>query len=163
MSTEGRGEDRTEGRGERRAEGRSDADGPSLLALLQRGVRWFSEELVAELNAAGVDPITPAHAAVLAHLDRDTPLTIAELARRAGVARQTMHRAVTQLLDEGLLFSTPGAGFPRTTLIGLTDAGRRRRDLASGILRDLEQTLAEQLGPEAAAALREGLTRAWSR
>ena len=63
------------------------------------------------LDAAGVDPITPAHAAVLAHLDNGTSLSIAELARRAGVTRQTMHRAVTQLLDEGLLTSKPGPGF----------------------------------------------------
>ncbi|MGW8327692.1 MarR family winged helix-turn-helix transcriptional regulator [Streptomyces sp. NPDC055897] len=134
---------------------------PPLLTLLQRGARWFSDELMARLDAAGVDPITPAHAAVLAHLDSSASLSIAELARRAGVTRQTMHRAVTQLLDEGLLVSTPGPGFPRSTLIGLTDSGRRRRDVASGILRDLEQTLERQLGAEALAALRDGLTRAW--
>ncbi|GHB78110.1 MarR family transcriptional regulator [Streptomyces xanthochromogenes] len=134
---------------------------PPLLTLLQRGARWFSDELMERLDAAGVDPITPAHAAVLAHLDSSASLSIAELARRAGVTRQTMHRAVTQLLDEGLLVSTPGPGFPRTTLIGLTDAGRRRRDVASGILHDLEQTLERQLGTEALAALRDSLTRAW--
>ncbi|MEU6133096.1 MarR family winged helix-turn-helix transcriptional regulator [Saccharopolyspora sp. NPDC047091] len=136
---------------------------PPLLALLQRGVRWFSDELLERLEAAGVDPITPAHAAVLAHLDRDTPLSTAELARRAGVTRQTMHRAVKQLLGEGLLTSTPGSGFPRSALIGLTDAGCRRRDVASGILRDLERVLEDELGPAALAELRDGLTRAWSR
>ncbi len=105
----------------------------------------------------------PAHAAVLAHLEHDTPLSIAELARRAGVARQTMHRAVTQLLGEGLLISTPGPGFPRSTLIALTDAGRQRRDIASGVLRDLEGVLREQLGDAALAQLRDNLTRAWPR
>ena len=39
-----------------------------LLALLQRGVRWFSDELLERLEAAGVDPITPAHGAVVAHV-----------------------------------------------------------------------------------------------
>ncbi|MFQ6147765.1 MarR family winged helix-turn-helix transcriptional regulator [Streptomyces sp. SID10815] len=136
---------------------------PPLLTLLQRGVRWFSDELLERLEAAGVDPITPSHAAVLAHLDRDSSLSIAELARRAGVTRQTMHRAVKQLLGEGLLVSTPGPGFPRSTLIGLTDAGRRRRDVASGILRDLEEALGRDLGPEALAELRDSLTRAWPR
>ncbi|WP_434593979.1 MarR family winged helix-turn-helix transcriptional regulator [Streptomyces sp. A5-4] len=134
---------------------------PPLLTLMQRGVRWFSDELMERLDAAGVDSITPAHAAVLAHLGRDAPLSIAELARRAGVTRQTMHRAVTQLLDEGLLTSAPGPGFPRSTLIGLTDAGRRRCDVASGILDDLEQVLAGQLGPGSLADLRDALARAW--
>ncbi|GLZ48964.1 hypothetical protein Acsp06_51490 [Actinomycetospora sp. NBRC 106375] len=134
-----------------------------LLALLQRAVRWFSDELLERLGEAGVDPITPAHAVVLAHLDSETSLSIAELARRAGVTRQTMHRAVTQLVDEGLLVSAPGPGFPRSTLVGLTDAGCRRRDVASGILRDLEHELERRLGPGALTELRDSLTRAWPR
>ncbi len=143
-------------------ERRSETDLP-LLALLHRGVRWFSAELLERLDTAGVAPITPAHAAVLAHLDHDTSLSIAELARRAGVTRQTMHRAVTQLVDEGLLVSTPGYGFPRSTLIGLTVAGCRRRDVASGILHDLEQVLESRLGPGVLTELRDSLTRAWPR
>lgn len=134
-----------------------------LLALLQRGVRWFSDELLEHLADAGVDPITPAHAAVLAHVDAGTALSIAELARRAGVTRQTMHRAVNQLVDEGLLTSTPGPGFPRSSLIELTTAGSQRRDIASGILRHLEDGLASQLGTAALTELRENLTRAWPR
>ncbi len=145
----------------------SDADhvnvNPPLLALLQRGVRWFSDELLERLAAAGVDNITPAHTNVLAYFDRGTSLSIAELARRAGVTRQTMHRAVTQLVGEGLLTSTPGPGFPRSTLIELTTAGRQRRDTASSILRDLEQDLAGRLGTEALAELRKSLTHVWPR
>jgi DNA-binding MarR family transcriptional regulator len=117
--------------------------------------------LVTHTGRAGVDPITPAHAAVLAHLDDEAALSIAELARRAAVTRQTMHRAVTQLVDEGLLASQPGPGFPRSSLIELTAAGRQRRDLASGILRDLERDLADRLGAKALADLRRSLTRAW--
>lgn len=136
---------------------------PPLLTLLQRGVRWFSDELLENLADAGVDSITPAHAAILAHLDTGTALSIAELARRAGVARQTMHRAVTQLVEEGLLTSTAGTGFPRSSLIALTDAGSQRRDIASGILRRLEDVLATQLGTAALTELRESMTRAWPR
>lgn len=139
---------------------RVDADLP-LLALLQRGARWFSDELLERLAAAGVDTITPAHAAVLAYLNPSTALSIAELARRAGVTRQTMHRAVTQLVDEGLLTSSPGPGFPRSSLITLTAAGCQRRDIASGILRDLEQDLATRLGDPALVEMRDSLTRAW--
>lgn len=134
---------------------------PPLITLVQRGVRWFSDELVERLADAGVDTITPAHAAVLANLHSTTALSIAELARLAGVTRQTMHRAVTQLVDEGLLTNTPGPGFPRSSLIELTAAGRHRSDIASGILRDLEDELASRLGNAALAELRESLTRAW--
>lgn len=135
--------------------------GPPLLALLQRGARWFTEELTARLAAAGVGPITPAHAAVLAQLGDDGPVSIAELARRADVTRQTMHRAVTQLVEEGLLTSAPGPGFPRTTLIGPTEVGRRRREVAAGILRDLEREIEGRLHPGGLEDLRDTLARAW--
>ena len=74
-----------------------------------------------------------------------------------------MHRAVTQLVEEGLLVSSPGPGFPRTTLIGLTVAGDQRRDVAVGIMRELEEVLAGRLGTAALAELRESLARAWPR
>ncbi len=134
-----------------------------LLALVQRAARLLSEELVARLNAAGVDPITPAHTTVLAHLGNDTALSIAELARRAGVTRQTMHHAVAHLVKDGLLTSSPGPGFPRSTLIGLTVAGCQRRGIALEILRDLEAALGSELGPAALAQLRDSLTRGWPR
>lgn len=134
---------------------------PLLLTLLQRAVRWFSDELLERLSAAGMDPITPAHTTVLAHLGNDTSLSIAELARRAGISRQSMHRSVTQLVDEGLLTSTPGPGFPRSTVIALTVVGRRRRAIALGILHDLEEVVGEQLGAGDLTELRDHLTRAW--
>ena len=81
----------------------------------------------------------------------------------AGSRVNVQPRAVTQLIDEGLLVSEPGPGFPRSTLIGLTDAGCRRRDVASGILHDLEQVLGGRLGPGGLAALRDSLARAWPR
>ena len=137
--------------------------GPPLIALLQRGARWFSDELMKRLADADVEPITPAHAAVLAHLSDDAAVSIAELARSAGVTRQTMHRAVTQLVDEALLTSTPGPGFPRSSLIQLTAAGRHRRDIASKILRHLERDLAGRLGDQTVTELRDSLTRAWPR
>ncbi|MCO5998981.1 MarR family winged helix-turn-helix transcriptional regulator [Actinoallomurus rhizosphaericola] len=136
--------------------------GAPLVALLQRRTRWFQEALVTRLDQAGVGPITAAHTLVLAHLsDRDTTLSIAELARLAGVTRQTMHRAVRQLTTEGLVTADDGAGFPRTTLIRITEAGLSRRRIASRILTDLESELAGHLGPDLTAALRDALSRPW--
>ncbi|MCG7310801.1 MarR family winged helix-turn-helix transcriptional regulator [Brachybacterium sp. ACRRE] len=138
-------------------------DALPLLALLQHGLRVLTDEFVQRMEAAGVDPITPAHAIVLMHLGQESPLTVAELARRADVTRQTMHRAVMQLVDEGILTSAPGTGFPRSTLIGLTAAGEQRRDLARGILDELDRELAEEVGQGAVEELRGALGRAWGR
>ncbi|UQN29206.1 MarR family winged helix-turn-helix transcriptional regulator [Brachybacterium kimchii] len=138
-------------------------DALPLLALLQRGLRVLTDEFVQRMGVAGVDPITPAHAIVLMHLGQESPLTVAELARRADVTRQTMHRAVMQLVDEGILTSAPGTGFPRSTRIGLTEAGERRRDLARGILDELDRELAEEVGQGVVEELRGALGRVWGR
>lgn len=119
---------------------------------------------MARLAEAGVASITPAHTMVLAHLrDQDTAFSVADLARLAGVTRQSMHRAVQQLTDEGLVTADEGKGFPRVTLIRITQNGIRRRRIAAGILADLEAELADHLGNELATALREALARPWPR
>lgn len=142
------------------AENSQDSDLP-LLALLHRTVRRLQDELVEGLAAAGVEPITPAHTIVLAHLGDGVALSVAELARRAGVTRQTMHRAVRQLVDEGLLTRRPGSGFPRTTLIAYSAAGRRRRVVAMGVLLEAERVLGERLGDAELVRLRSTLDRVW--
>jgi DNA-binding MarR family transcriptional regulator len=70
-----------------------------------------------------------------------------------------MHRAVAQLVGEGLLTSRPGPGFPRSTVITLTISGQQRRAIALGILRDLERALGKRLGKSALAQLRADLQR----
>lgn len=132
-----------------------------LLALLQLSLRACQDEFVGRIEQAGVDSITPAHTMVLAHLRTGLPLSTAELARRAGVTRQTMHRSVTQLVDEGLLVSTPGAGFPRTAAITLTEAGRTRRDVALDVLEAMESAISERLAPGELEALRRALVHVW--
>lgn len=129
-----------------------------ILTLLERVVRSTQVELVERLTAAGVSPITPAHTTVLAHLDDGSSESVAELARRAGVTRQTMHQAVSQLIDEGLLTSRPGAGFPRSTLIEYSEAGRRRRAIAMDVLRQFDDVVAARLGHDDARRLRAALT-----
>lgn len=131
-----------------------DDQGLPILTLLERAVRRLQADLVHGLAAAGVSPITPAHTTVLAHLDDDAAVSVAELARRAGVTRQTMHRAVAQLIDEGLLTSRLGAGFPRSTLIEYSDTGRSRRAVAMKVLRHIDDALSQRLGPVEVQRLR---------
>jgi DNA-binding MarR family transcriptional regulator len=132
-----------------------------LLALLQRATRWFQEGLADQLAHAGVAPITPAHMMVLGYLRGRDPISIAELARLAGMTRQTMHRAVKQLTQEGLVSADRGAGYPRTTHMRITDAGVRRRVIAASVLAELEAELAEHLGERTTAALRAAASRPW--
>lgn len=133
----------------------------SLLALLQRAVRWFQDGLIEGMTDAGVEPITPAHMLVLGHLRGPGPISIAELARLAGVTRQTMHRAVRQLDREGLVTVDQAPGFPRMAQVRITASGADRRACATRILATLEAELAGTLGSEATAQLRAMLADPW--
>jgi DNA-binding MarR family transcriptional regulator len=68
--------------------------------------------------------LTPVQSTVL-HLIADTPgSSSAELARRAHVTPQTMHKIVTDLEDRGLLALQPRPGHGRTRDAHLTDQGQ---------------------------------------
>ncbi|GAA0354901.1 MarR family transcriptional regulator [Actinoallomurus spadix] len=63
-------------------------------------------------------------AAVLGHLDREGPMTTAELAERQHVRHQSMARTVGRLTDLGLITAGPHPSDARKTLLTVTDAGR---------------------------------------
>lgn len=53
----------------------------------------------------------------------DGPLTVPQIARRMGLARQSVHATVRRLVAGGLVFFAPNADHARSHLVGLTEAG----------------------------------------
>ncbi|MET7339205.1 MarR family winged helix-turn-helix transcriptional regulator [Nonomuraea sp. NPDC005650] len=51
------------------------------------------------------------------------PLTVAQIARRMGLTRQSVHALVRRLVDQGLVEFAPNADHRRSPLVQLTDAG----------------------------------------
>lgn len=131
-----------------------------LPQLLGEARRWFEEGLLAALEADGVPPVTPPQVQLFAALDRDGT-TVAELARRTGVTRQTVHQAVHSLVAVGLLEQVPDPASVRQRLIRRTTAGRRAHDRARRALDWLEARLADRIGDDAVAALRAALEAPW--
>jgi DNA-binding MarR family transcriptional regulator len=74
------------------------------------------------------DTMPPGQAAVLGHLDRGGPLSIADLARREQVRHQSMTRTVGLLKDQGLVTAAPHADDGRVVVLTITDAGVRALD-----------------------------------
>ncbi|WP_121711104.1 helix-turn-helix domain-containing protein [Streptomyces sp. E5N91] len=93
-------------------------------------------ELVRAVRA--VDTMPPGEAAILGFLDRDGPLTTADLARLRGVTHQSAAKSVKDLSAAGLVRGEPHPGDGRKLLLCLTDAGRsrlrRERTLRAGAL-----------------------------
>lgn len=135
-------------------------DGGSLAAALLRAADWFNEELLARLEAAGWPPLSRGHAQVFVNLDdRGTPP--AELARRIGITRQSTHALVGHLVDHGLVQLRPHPTDGRSQLVELAPRGRELAAAAASILRDIEHELADRIGQDAVASLREALARHW--
>lgn len=93
-------------------------------------------ELVRAVRAA--DTMSPGEAAVLGFLDREGPLTTADLARLRGVTHQSAAKSVKDLSADGLVRGERHPDDGRKLLLRLTDAGRsrlqRERDFRAGAL-----------------------------
>lgn len=53
----------------------------------------------------------------------ERPLTVAQIARRMGLSRQSVHATVRRLVDRGLLTFAPNEDHQRSPLVQLTEAG----------------------------------------
>ena len=97
------------------------------------------------------------HLAALAIVAVEGPLTVSELARRAGLARTTASLLVTQLADAGLVERHEDAADRRRTVVSI--APEHRAESAAVLeskVAPLRRALA-RMGEEQAAALLEGL------
>ncbi|MFH8343962.1 MarR family winged helix-turn-helix transcriptional regulator [Streptomyces sp. NPDC018045] len=132
----------------------------TLPQLLGDARRWFEDALLTAMNAAGGPPVTSTQVQLFAALDTEGT-TVATLARRMGVTRQTAHQAVHGLVAAGLLEQVPDPASARQRLIRRTPAGERAHHQAERLLRDLEHQLAERIGHDTVTALREALEAPW--
>jgi DNA-binding MarR family transcriptional regulator len=82
---------------------------------------------------AGEAGLTAARWQVLGALElAGQPLTVPQIARRMGLARQSVHATVAHLRDAGLVELSPNAEHRRSPLVRVTPPGRERyRALAS--------------------------------
>ncbi|KQR26524.1 MULTISPECIES: MarR family winged helix-turn-helix transcriptional regulator [Curtobacterium] len=70
------------------------------------------------------DALPATHATTLGFLQREGPMTIAELARRRGVKHQGQSRTVGELAGLGFVDRAASDTDRRATVIRITDAGR---------------------------------------
>jgi DNA-binding MarR family transcriptional regulator len=92
--------------------------------VLAEQLRQSIGELVRAVR--GVDTMPPGEAAVLGYLDRDGPMTTADLARLRGVTHQSAAKSVKDLAASGLVRGEQHPDDGRKLLLHITDAGRSR-------------------------------------
>lgn len=131
-----------------------------LPQLLGGARRWFEEALLSAMEHDGPPVVSPTQLHLFAALDEEGT-TVAELARRMGVTRQTAHQAVHALVASGLLEQLPDPDSARRRLIRRTREGARAHRRAVRVLEQAEEALRARIGPQLADALRTALESPW--
>lgn len=136
------------------------SDTPLIAPLLRQAYRWFSDAVAAGIAERHGQPLSLTQIDIFAKLDVDGT-TIAELARRSGIARQSAHQAVGELVKAGLLRVDPDPSSARNKLVRPTTAGLAALRLARTVMADVENELAARIGADNVARLRALLDVDW--
>ncbi|MFD4603058.1 MarR family winged helix-turn-helix transcriptional regulator [Streptomyces sp. NPDC058464] len=97
--------------------------------------------------------IAAAQYSLLICVHTDPGLTGAELARRLNVTPQAVASQVARLEERGQLERRPHPRHRHVQELHLTDAGRDALRQADAVIDEIEQRIAEKLGPDKAAQL----------
>lgn len=130
-----------------------------LLQLLRRAERSITLHLVTRLREAGFVGLTATHGRVFPFIERDGS-RVADMARRAGVTKQTMAEFVALLEQQGYVERRPDPSDQRAKLVALTPLGADVVRVAAAAIHEAEQRWEAAIGAAAMANLREMLAQA---
>jgi DNA-binding MarR family transcriptional regulator len=129
---------------------------PRLALLLRLLHEQYTQDIDAALRQAGFGDIRPGQAKVFPFVPPEG-IPVGELARRAGVRKQTMAEAVDQLERAGYVERRPNPRDARSQLISLTQRGESVRPVAVAAGDRVEESWAELTSPAQIEALRRSL------
>ena len=131
--------------------------GPPLIGALMRiPVDAVLARMLADLHAAGFTDLVPAHFAVLRYPGPENRRP-SDLAAEVGMTRQAMNYLLGQLEQSGYLLRDDDPDDRRSRRIHLTDRGDAVGRTIRATVSDIESELAQELGHEHFAELRERL------
>jgi DNA-binding MarR family transcriptional regulator len=124
--------------------------------LAKAGQRW-NELLVERFAAAGFPEVRPSYASVLLPLFEQDGLRIGEIGRRARLSKPSMTALVRMCEQDGLVRRRRDRDDGRAFRVELTARGRRFREVAESVLRELDELVAARLGRHESDALTRAL------
>src|SRR5437763_11704621 len=129
---------------------------PLVGLLLRLLYQHYSEDIHAALRDAGFGDLGPAHANVFPFVGPEG-ITVSELARLAGVRKQTMAQAVEQLERMGYVERRPNPRDRRSRLVLLTERGESVKPVTHATAERVEKRWAQLTSPEELEAVRGSL------
>jgi DNA-binding MarR family transcriptional regulator len=133
----------------------------TLLSLLDAATESVLVEFRRDLEDAGYADIRPTHGCVFRFV-RDDGMRLTELARLAGMTKQSVGEVVDELVDLGYVERIPDPEDRRAKLICLTKRGIEAQGVGFGLLADVESRWAERFGATRVKQLRKLLEEAVS-
>jgi DNA-binding MarR family transcriptional regulator len=128
-------------------------------SLLLDAQRALARDLAEAMGERGYDDVRPGHGALFLFVDRRGGTRLGELARRAGVTKQSMMQVVDDLEALGYVRREPDPADGRAKLVRLTAHGRRCATEFRRSVQVLETRTRRRLGERGYEAVRQGLTR----
>ncbi len=132
-----------------------------LLGLLEAAGDAVLSEFRRALEEAGYADIRPTHGCVFRFV-RDDGMRLTELARLAGMTKQSVGELVDELVELGYVERIPDPEDRRAKLICLTPRGAEAQRVGFGLLADVEDRWVERFGAARVKALRKLLEEAVS-
>jgi DNA-binding MarR family transcriptional regulator len=130
-----------------------------LPALLTEVKIAAIEKLRARIADAGHPGIREGHGCVFGFIDLEHGSRLTELAASAGLTKQAVGEAVTELEQLGYVSRVPDPADGRAKIIQLTDRGMDAVIKGRRIFAEIEREWAELIGPELVASMREAAVK----
>ena len=130
-----------------------------LPALLTDVKNAAIAKVLERLAQEGHPDIREGYGCVFGFIDREDGSRLTDLAERAGLTKQAVGEAVTELERLGYLTRVPDPHDRRAKIIKLTERGVDAYWSGRRLFAEIEREWAEQLGEELVAGLREAAER----
>jgi DNA-binding MarR family transcriptional regulator len=130
-----------------------------LPALLTEVKIAAIDKLRERIADAGHPEIREGHGCVFGFIDLEHGSRLTELAASAGLTKQAVGEAVSELEKLGYVSRVPDPNDGRAKIIELTDRGMDAVIKGRRIFAEIEREWAEQIGPELVASMREAALR----
>jgi DNA-binding MarR family transcriptional regulator len=128
----------------------------TLYRKLMRAGRAEATQTLAGIHERGYRDVTLTDTNLLANLDT-AGCTVSDLARRAGVTRQSASQQVAALVQAGYVTTQASPTDRRASVVIQTDKGRALLETALEVVAELEAEYSAVLGPRRHAALHQAL------
>jgi len=126
--------------------------------LLHNAIDRFETRILEQMAAAGHGRFSLSHVNITRNLDLDGTRAT-ELARRAGITKQSMGELIHQLEVGGIIERTPDPTDRRAKLVAFTAQGRQWMHAFRQALEQAEREMESELGAEALQSLKSSLAR----